>query len=356
MMFSRQCQQVSREIDKRLIEPRKILIIQTAFIGDVVLTTPLIREVKNLFPLASLDVLVIPQTQNVLQNNPHLHSLITFDKRGDKKRAFRDIARQLAERRYDLCLIPHRSFTSALLAVSAKIPLRIGFAGRIPSLLYHIRVPFDVQKNQINRYLDLLRVIKDKEYDFQTELYPSPHDIDCARTQCARLDAKHKIAVAPGSVWPTKRWPEQRFTALVQKLVQHDIGIVLIGSRQERDLCDAILQQAGSDKIINLAGQTRLLEAAAVIQCCDLLICNDSGAMHFANAVRTDVYAFFGPTVRRFGFAPFRAQDVVFEVELDCRPCSAHGGRKCPQKHFRCMLDISADTVYQHVAKRLNVR
>ncbi|MBN1465293.1 lipopolysaccharide heptosyltransferase II [candidate division KSB1 bacterium] len=338
-----------------MIEPRKILIIQTAFIGDVVLTTPLIRHVSGLFPRARLDVLVIPQTQNVLENNPHIHSLITFDKRNDKRRAFRDTARRLSAEHYDLCFLPHRSFTSALLAVQARIPLRIGFAGRIPSLLYHIRVPFDPSKNQINRYLDLLRSVSDKEYDARTELFLSEKDIACARSHLKGLNAKIVLAVAPGSVWPTKRWPQERFAALVHKLAQHPLGIVLIGSLQERNLCDAILQQAGTDRIINLAGQTTLLGAAAVIRGCDLLICNDSGAMHLANAVETDVVTFFGPTVQRFGFAPFRSQDVIFEVELKCRPCSAHGGRTCPQKHFRCMLDIPVKDVYKKVLEKLNI-
>ena len=340
---------------KSLPEQNKILIIQTAFIGDAILTTPLIRYVKGCFPHARLDVLVIPQTKSVLENNPHIHTLFTFDKRGDKKKAFRETVSKLRAESYDLCFSPHRSLTSARLAAKAQIPYRIGFGGQIPSLFYHKRVPFDRKKSQINRYLDLLRIFKDEEYDIQTELFFTDQEIDFAHSVFQSFPLSKKIAIAPGSVWLTKRWPEERFTELVEILGRQDVALVFIGSADERALCERIGQQTKTGNIFNLAGKTTLLQAAAVIQSCDLLICNDSGAMHMANAVGTDVFVFFGPTVQRFGFAPFRPQDIVFEVDEDCRPCSSHGGKKCPQKHFRCMRSITVENVYEHVVKRLDL-
>lgn len=337
------------------MKPKKILIIQTAFLGDVVLTTPLIREAKTIFPDAELDVLVIPQTRGVLQDNPHIRSLLIFDKRGARIRSFLKTILNLRRNNYDLCLLPHRSATSARLAFYAKIPRRIGFDGRRPARFYTDRVFFDRRKNQINRLLDLLRFLKDEKYDPQTELFLSPILQDAADRFLAPVEQYPiKIAIAPGSVWATKRWPELYYQDLIHKLAAHNLGLVLIGSQPEHDLCQRVAP-SNQPNILNVAGNTNLLQAAAVIQKCDLLICNDSGSLHLANAVQTDVFAFFGPTVQRFGFAPFRPQDKVFEIELDCRPCASHGGKKCPQGHFRCMLDVKPDVVYKEVCDKFDL-
>ncbi len=334
---------------------KNILIIQTAFIGDVVLTTPLIREVKKNFPDAALDVLVIPQTQGILFSNPHIRSLILFNKRGARISSFISTIRLLRRYRYDLCLLPHRSATSARLAKYANIPRRIGFDGRRPARFYTDRVYFDRQKNQINRLLDLLRFLNPADYDSQTELFLSREVKNKALNHLAPLRGYTiKIAIAPGSVWTTKRWPESYFAELLESLAAHNIGLVLIGSEAEKELCNRVAPPL--PHVINVAGKTNLLEAAAIIQECDLLIGNDSGSLHLANAVQTDVFAFFGPTVQRFGFAPFRPRDKVFEIELDCRPCASHGGKKCPQGHFRCMLDITPKVVYQQVCNHFGIQ
>lgn len=334
-------------------EIKKILIVQTAFIGDVVLTTPLIRSIKGAFPNALLDVLVIPQTGNVLHNNPFIHTLLTFDKRGDKKRAFRKTLQCVRRNRYDLALLPHRSLTTAALVFLAKIPRRAGFSGRASSLFYTIRIPFDKTKNQIRRYLDLAGVLGGKDDDIRTEIYLTPEQEKKAMEILSPLHHYSiKLAFAPGSVWPTKQWPVDYYIKLITLLAAHDIGFVLIGSLEERSLCEQISNSVPGATIINTAGATGLLEAAAVIKRCSALLCNDNGAMHLANAVQTDVLAFFGPTVREFGFAPFRSNDIVFETNLDCRPCSAHGGKRCPKRHFRCMLDIEVQSVYGQLVQK----
>ncbi len=335
---------------------KKILIIQTAFIGDVILTTPLIRETKKVFPDARIDVLVIPQTKNVLENNPYIHSLMVFDKRKNKRKAFIETASMIRNNNYDFGFAAHRSMTTAWLMIAGGIKRRIGFTGKSAAWLMSTRVFFNKGKRQIERYLDLLRVFKDDNFDCQTELFFN----DQILQQAGRLlSPVHRdaptVAIAPGSVRTTKRWPEDRFVDLVKKLEAHNINIVLIGSPGEKALCDRIRQNAGSDGVLNLAGETSLLEAAAVIKNCDLLICNDSGTMHMANAVRTDVFAIFGPTVERLGFSPFRPHDKIFQIDIECRPCSTHGGQTCPKSHFRCMLDIDVQWLYSDIVKKLRL-
>ncbi len=335
------------------MEYHKILLVQTAYLGDVILTTPLIRAIKQVFSQATLDVLVIPQTAGALANNPHIDQLILFDKRRQKWPAFKDVLRILKARKYDLAISPHSSFTTGLLLKLSGIPQRVGFK-RIPIryfLTHQVTMPqadFTIEK-----YLALLQPFSKQSFSIQTELFPSEADKELARQLMQKLDkGKPTIAIAPGSVWPTKRWPAKYYTQLTANLKQ-PFNLVFIGSKEEQDLCQQLIDQAGAERAINLAGELTILQSAAVIANCDLLICNDSGALHMANAMQTDVFAFFGPTVRSFGFFPFRPQDRVFEIaDLYCRPCGKHGHKECPEGHFRCMLEIKPEMVLQAIKDR----
>ncbi len=335
------------------MEFKRILIVQTAFLGDTVLVTPLIRAARQIFPQAQIDILVIPQTAAVLYNNPHLHRIILFDKRNNKKSAFLKTLKELKSARYDLAITPHSSFTTGLLLFLARIPYRIGFDRNPIRFFLTRRVPFPKRGHTIEKNLALLRPFSKQTFSMQTELFPSQKDKFLANDLFGRFDRKHPIiAVAPGSVWPTKRWPKEYYAELVKNL-KDDFWLVFIGSKEERALCRDIIELAGAQKALNLAGELSLLQSAAVIGACDLMICNDSGALHLANAMQTDVFAFFGPTVKAFGFYPFRPNDVVFEIpDLYCRPCGKHGSKKCPEGHFRCMLEIKPEWVEKKVREK----
>jgi len=134
-------------------------------------------------------------------------------------------------------------------------------------------------------------------------------------------------------------------------LFEQKFNLIFIGAIEERKLCEGIIQTSGI-KAVNLAGKASILESAAVIGKCALMICNDNGAMHIANAMKTDVFAFFGPTVKSFGFFPFQENDEVFEIEMDCRPCRSHGGNKCPLGHHLCMKNIEPEFVFKKVIER----
>ena len=335
------------------MEFNRILLVQTAFLGDTILTTPLIRAVRQLFPQAQIDILVIPQTAGVLRNNPHLNHIILFDKRADKKSAFVKTLKRLKSEKYDLAVTPHSSFTTGLLLKLACIPHRIGFDRNPIRFFLTQTVPVPHGKHTIEKNLALLRPLSKQTFSMQTELFITHKEKYLAQNLLQRLPAaKPKIAIAPGSVWPTKRWPKEYYARLVKNL-KDDFALIFIGSDAERDLCAWIIEQAGAQTAMNLAGELSLLQSAAIIEQCDLMICNDSGALHLANAMQTDVFAFFGPTVKEFGFYPFRPHDFVFEVpDLYCRPCGKHGSHACPQKHFRCMLEIEPKKVEEKVRAR----
>ena len=261
----------------------------------------------------------------------------------------------LKAKRYDLAISPHSSLTTGFLLKVAKIPQRVGFK-RLPIrfFLTH-KVPVPSYGFTIEKYLQLLSPFTEEKFSIQTELFPADEDRKKAARLLQQVDARlPTVAIAPGSVWATKRWPAEYYARLATELKDR-FNLIFIGSKDERALCQQIMDQAGAKKALNLAGALSILQSAAVIEKCDLMICNDSGALHIANAMQTDVFAIFGPTVREFGFFPFRENDVVFEIpDLYCRPCGKHGHQECPEGHFRCMREIKPSTVISAVQKKFH--
>jgi heptosyltransferase-2 len=334
---------------------QRILIVQTAYLGDTVLITPLIRAARRIFPQAQIDVLVIPQTAGVLQNNPHLNRIVIFDKRHNKRAAFIHTLQELRATRYDLAITPHSSFTTGLLLKMAGIPYRVGFDRSPIRYFLTRRVQPPETGHTIEKNLALLQPFSSQTFSMQTELFPTAAQHEKAQTLLRYLPPdRPKIAIAPGSVWPTKRWPREYYRDLVRAL-QARFSFVFIGSKDERALCSRIIREAQPEHAVNVAGELSLLESAAAIAQCDLMVCNDSGALHLANAMQTDVFAFFGPTIKDFGFYPFRPNDFVFEVsDLYCRPCGTHGHKKCPEGHFRCMREITPPLVVQKILRHFS--
>ena len=332
---------------------KKILVIHTAFIGDVILITPLLRGLKRVFPGSYIDVLVIPNTNKILENNPNINEVLVFDKKNKKIFSFFETVAKIKIKKYDLCFLPHHSMTSVLLTVFGKIPERIGFDHKLSALFLTKKIPFRKNILRIEKNLDLLKLFSLEKFDIQTELFPNNEMRQKAKNHLKTLKYNNNkiISIAPGAVWHTKRWPENYFKKLSTKLVDSHFGLVFIGSLNEKTLCDRVSPKKNS---INLAGKTSIIEAAAVVENCDLMISNDSGALHLANAVKTDLITFFGPTDKRLGYFPFRPNDKVLKIKLKCSPCGKHGHKKCPLKHFKCMKDIKPEYVFDIVRQELS--
>jgi len=333
------------------LSPTKILIVQTAFIGDVIIITPLIRAIKELYPGALVDVMVIPQTGSILENNPYINNVLLFDKRKNKITAFIKTLLRLRKEKYQIIFTPHSSMTTALLIYSAGIPTRVGFDRWSSRKYLTHKVPHIEGIHKTRKILELLKPFSEKTFSNQTELFPSAIAQQKAHKSIAELKTKTNklIALAPGSVWFTKKWPTEHYKILAEELVQNNFGIILIGSKEEMAICNEVLPNKNG---INLAGKFSLLESAALVKECDLMICNDSGGLHIANAMETDLFAFFGPTVQSSGYFPFRENDFVFDREMECRPCGSHGGKSCHLKHHECMKKIYPEEVLKKVLEK----
>ncbi len=330
-----------------------ILVIQTAFLGDAILTTSLVRALKQTYPDAKIDILTIPGTSIVFKFNPHINNTLVFDKRNSSKKylSFISLCIKLRAKHYDLAVSAHLSWSSSLLMFLSGIPNRLGFP-RQKLLTMTIELPKGIPIAK--RYLRLMTVLTDQEFSSQTELFwDEKTDVCVDKLVKDYITSDEKvIGIAPGSIWNTKRWLPEYFSSLISMLDKYKIKCILIGGNDDIDLCNTISTNSGVTPL-NLAGKLSILGSAALIKRLRLLVTNDSAPLHLANAVETDVIAIFGPTVKRFGFFPFRESDKVLEIELECRPCGKHGGNSCPQTHFRCMKAITPDMVLKEILTKL---
>ncbi|MCK6623234.1 MAG: lipopolysaccharide heptosyltransferase II [Calditrichaceae bacterium] len=336
----------------RISTPRRILILQTAFVGDVMLTLPLLQTVKKLFPNAALDFLAIPAARNILETHPDIHQLIIYDKRKRDKGIipFFRLIRRLRENRYDLAIVPHRSIRSVALVWAARIPLRIGFDRSAGRFLLNRIIPYRTGIHEINRNLHLLDpfgIAADEKV--LPKLFFSDEDEQAVfewmkRRQLNQLE--NLVALAPGSVWATKRWLPEYFARLAKMLKEAGFQIVLIGGEADVEVARQV-EQAISSPVFNAVGKFTIRQSAFLIRQARLLVTNDSAPQHLAAAVGTPVVAIFGPTVPAFGFYPYGERDRVVEIgELPCRPCSIHGGQKCPISTFECMKKLTPERVF----------
>lgn len=333
-----------------------ILVIQTAFIGDAILTLPLIQVLKKNYLDSSIDVVVVPRTVDIFSNHPAITNIIPYDKRGKDNGliGFWRLRNQLRAKNYDLIVIPHRSIRSALLAWLLKPNVRIGFDRSAGRLLFTRIVHYDPTDHEIDRNLSLLsplslRINKNE----LPQLYPSAEDalvVDSVLDSFGLNEENHIITVAPGTIWNTKRWHADRYATMCKQLSSECSAVLLIGGKEDSALCEEIAGMSKAKNVFNVAGKFSLLQSAELIKRSHVLVSNDSAPMHLAVAVGTPVVAIFGATVPEYGFAPRGAHDIVIETKgLKCRPCSIHGGKTCPIKTFECMIAITPKLVVNKV-------
>ena len=329
-----------------------ILIIHTAFIGDIVLSTALISKVKEKYPDSDIYYLTTPLGKEILKNNPKIKEIIVYDKRGKDKGfgAFISFVRKIRKLKIDVCLTPHRYLRSSILSLLSGASIRVGYDIASLAFVYNKKIKYDKTKHEVEK---LLSFIDDSPKRYELEIYPSEKEKIKIDTILKNFSQNKKIIlIAPGSKWFTKRWPEEYFRILIQNLVKKDdLLIVITGGKEEKEIVLNL-----DSKVLDLRGEISLLELAELIKRAILVVSNDSAPIHITSAFPdTRIVGIFGPTVKEFGFFPWSKNSKVFEIKgLYCRPCAIHGGNSCPEKHFRCMREITTDLIeneiYNYVA------
>lgn len=336
--------------------PGNILVFQTAFPGDVILTLPMVQMLRSRLPNVVIDVVTIPAAAAAIENHPDISTIIVYDKRESQKGVggASSLIVRLRKGKYDAAIIPHRSLRSASICYLAGIPRRIGFSTSAGRLLLTDVVPYDKNIHEVARNLSLLQPLGiDPAEKELPRLYPSATDSTVVDTFLSGVeDQDRMIAIAPGSVWATKRWLPERFAELASNLSRQGFSIVLIGGKEDLSLAASMMAMLQTVRVIDAVGQLTMLQSAEVIRRCKVLITNDSAPMHLAVSMRTPVVAIFGATIPEFGFAPLGEHDEVVQIlGLTCRPCGIHGGNTCPIKTFDCMNNITAGDVFSRVQK-----
>lgn len=336
----------------------RFLILQTAFYGDVILTLPVVRLLKDKFPDSKIDFICIPDTSEILRSNPLINEVIVYDKRNSGIIGFCELIKYLRSRKYDAVISPHRSFRSAFICKLSSAKESITFNKSSLSFLYSHRVKYESSKHEIQRNISLLKPLGIEESEIiRPEIFISQMDvrkIDCMFYGKFIKEGEKIMVIAPGTVWFTKRFPENKFIKICDFFASNGLRIFLIGGKKDKTISDFIVNNSRNKNMINVTGTLTITESAELIRRASLLITNDSAPLHIANAVGTDVIAIFGATVPAFGFYPYGKNDFVFETGgLKCRPCSIHGGNKCPVNTFECMNALNEKDIYDKIKEYL---
>jgi len=329
-------------------EPRKVLFVRFSAIGDVLLTTPILRIFHNHFPRAQIDFLVKEPFAPLIQHHPLIRAVHLLPYSPGPADLLR-MAAILRQQEYDWVfdLQAHWQSRVLLLGVGGKRKRYRKYAFRRFLLVrFGLDLYQGVPHTVPERYFRVLGDLGCQWHPFPLELHIPQEILERIRQQWPFPRDKQVIAIAPGAGRATKRWPVDFFIRLIDLLGRKkDRVFLLLGSMADRPAGEIIAQNAAV-KTVNWCGRTTLLETAAALKSCGLLITHDTGPMHMAAALKKEVVAIFGPTVRQFGFFPYGTAARVVEVaDLSCRPCSYHGTDRCPRRHFRCMLDIEPERV-----------
>lgn len=340
-----------------MITPNRILIIRFSSLGDIILLTPLFREIRHLFPDAGIDFLTSTTFAGVCANNPHINRIIAIDrsKGATDLNSFMD---ENDSQDYDLVIDAHRSLRSRMLLVK-WLGLFNGFSQKTVSIDKRsfkrnllLLTGINLMKGAISQrqaYLNLITHLNGPDKpNAQTELFPGPAEEQKALriVKEQRLSGKKIVALGPGASFAGKCWPKESFLELSDTLQEAGNRVILLGAAQETE--SRWIMENSRKKPVNLAGDLSFLETAAMLTFCSLVVSNDSAVVHFAEAMKVPALSIFGPTTKEFGYGPFLEQSRIMEVDLKCRPCSRNGKGKCHNPVQRqCLNDMTVETVLE---------
>lgn len=319
----------------------RILIIQTAFIGDVILATSLLEAVHSAHPNSSIDFLLRKGNEGLFEQHPIINQIIVWNKKKHKYTSLWDCLKRIRNQKYDVVFNLHRFASSGFLAGFSGAKTIVGFDKNPLSFLFTKRAKHSVESgiHECERNLQLLELVgfRNNKQRIQPKLYVKPLSM--------KLN-KPFVCVAPASVWFTKQWPIEKWISLIH-LIPEKFHVFLLGSSSDIELSQYIMKHLKRSEVSNMTGKLNLLESAALMQEAQMNYVNDSAPMHLCSAVNAPVTAIFCSTVPEFGFGPLSETSFIMQLteSLYCRPCGLHGKASCPETHFKCALLIDEHAV-----------
>ena len=326
---------------------KKVLIIRLSSMGDVVLTTPLVRCIRNKYHNSIIEFVVDKRFSDVIKYNPHINDIIEYD-RNDAN--YNKKIKEKLDTDYTIIDLQNNRRSKLFRSGLGKV---IGVFDKYRlkklSLVY-------LKKNYFNnitipeRYINTASVLDIRNDNKGLEVWlPEENNAKIYKPENKIYsNVPNKITIVPSATHYTKRWLPDYFIELINMIYdKYASNFNLIGSNNDKEICKYIASKLRNKiNIVDYSGKTSILEATHIIDKSDLMITNDTGLMHIAAARQVPIVALYGSTVRDLGFAPYKAKNTICEVELKCRPCSHIGRKQCSKKHFNCMTLLSPDIVF----------
>lgn len=320
---------------------QQFLIIQTAFIGDVVLATGLVEKLHRFYPDAAIDFLVRKGNESLLTNHPYLRTVLIWEKKDGKYENLLKLFSRIRKTRYDKVINIQRFAATGILTAFSKAKQKIGFDKNPFSFLFddtikHVISKDGLAKHEIERNNQLISSFTD-DIPEKPRLHPSVQDFEAVKS----FTPDRYITISPASVWFTKTYPATKWVAFLNQ-VPAEYKIYLLGGPDDAELAESIKNSTSNSRVVNLSGKLSFLQSAALMKTAAMNYVNDSAPMHFASAMNAPVSAVYCSTLPSFGFGPLSDKKFVIEVEevLPCRPCGIHGQKACPLGHFKCAMHI----------------
>ena len=320
--------------------PEKILIIQSAFIGDAILASSMVESWASKYPNSTIDVLVRKGNESLFLSNPRVRKVLIWDKKQRKYSNLFKLINKIRTAHYDAVFNVQRFMATGLLTVLSGAKITHGYRSNPLSLFFTNSIEFDTNSglHEIDRNALLLAPYF-TEKALKPKLYPTKEDDNT----CKRYKDHDYVCMAPTSVWFTKQWPKENWIKLIRDLTKHQsVFIYLLGAPGDVAACETIRKEAGVENVINLSGKLNFMESASLMRDARMNYTNDSAPMHIASSMNAPVTAIYCSTLPSFGFGPLSDRSVIVEYkgELYCRPCGLHGKDHCPEGHFNCSKTI----------------
>lgn len=317
----------------------KFLVIQTAFIGDVILATAVVEKLRQFYPESQIDFLLRKGNEGLLDNHPFINEVFVWDKKNKKYDNLKTITKTIKAIQYDTIINLQRFASSGLITAFSGAKEKIGFSKNPLSFSFSKKFPHKIGDgtHEIERNQALIEHLTDN-VAINPKLYPANKDYESVE----QYKQVEYICMAPTSVWFTKQLPQEQWVKLINK-TNDKIVIYLLGGPTDYDSCEVIKNMAKNKNVINLCGQLSFLTSAALMQTAKMNYVNDSAPLHIASAMNAPVTAYFCSTVPEFGFTPLSQNATLVQVtdQMSCRPCGLHGKKECPEGHFDCGYKIT---------------
>ncbi len=330
----------------------KYLVIQTAFIGDAILTLPMIQKLKENYANSEIDVVSNPTTAQIFSSSPAVKSVFILSKKKEQKSILNTIkfALKLRKNNYTKIIAPHRSFRTSLIVLFASGQESIGFSNSSLGFVYTRKVKYCKECHEVERNLHLISAeTSNNKWKIFPEIFADTVGIDKIKSIFKLFKGQKIVAFAPGSVWQTKRYPKEYFVEIINRLSAKGIQCVLIGSESDKILCDEIVALSKSNAV-SFAGKFSIAESVEFLRNCNLLVSNDSGPTHIAMAANIACITIFCSTVPQFGFSPYNKTSIVLSYDnLECKPCGIHGHKVCPISSFDCGYKLLPEKVLRSI-------